>query len=145
MKLLVHLLDPTEPVFPLLTCHFVISSASASYYLPAYATLLRAILTVIPVVYTSASAMHSCRPGGDGKVGPGGVAGEGAQGGPGGLLAGPDRPRPRRVLLRPRRVSRPVRRQRRRPGRHRLPGAGAGHVPGPGPGHRGAAVCAATP
>src|SRR5829696_3156316 len=42
--------------------------------------------------YTSASAMHGCRPGGGGKVGPGGVAGEGAQGGPGELLAGPDRP-----------------------------------------------------
>jgi hypothetical protein len=38
-KLLVHLPDPTEPVLPLLTCHFIISSASASYYQPAYMPL----------------------------------------------------------------------------------------------------------
>jgi hypothetical protein len=54
------------------------------------------------VFYTSASAMHGCRLGGGGKVGPDGVAGEGAESGPGELLAGPDRPQPRRVLLWPR-------------------------------------------
>src|SRR5215218_8377496 len=41
-------------------------------------------------------------PDGGGKVGPGGVAGEGAEGGPGELLVGPDRPQPRGVFLRPR-------------------------------------------
>src|SRR5215211_182199 len=35
------------------------------------------------VFYTSASAMHGCRLVGGRKVGPGGVAGEGTQGGPG--------------------------------------------------------------
>src|SRR6266508_4202112 len=40
---------------------------------------------------------------------PGGAAGEGVEGGSGGLLAGPDRPQPRRVFLRPRRVTGPVR------------------------------------
>src|SRR5215211_3170836 len=67
------------------------------------------------------------------EVRSGGVAGEGVEGGPGGLLAGPDRPQPRRVLLRPRRVPRPVRGQRRRRGRAgggREARAGAGDVPG---------------
>jgi hypothetical protein len=66
----------------------------------------------------------------------GGAAGQGAEGGPGGLLAGPDCPQPRRVLLRPRRVTRPLRRLgscSERPGRDREPGAGAGDVPRPGP------------
>src|SRR5919106_1050271 len=91
-----------------------------SYYLPAYATPSRAVLAVIPVVLHIRICDARLPPWWRQKgFGPGGVAGEGAQGGPGGLLAGPDRPQPRGVLLRPRRVTRSVRGQRRR---HRRPG-----------------------
>jgi hypothetical protein len=54
----------------LLTCDVVVSSASASYYLPAYATLRRAILTVIPVVLHIRICDARLPPDGGGRVGP---------------------------------------------------------------------------